>query len=190
MKREVYILRLNHRSQRDKRVTTHLFLAARALGASGGFYSGEKDEKVERSIGKVCRSWGGEFRIAHVPRWRKKMHEWKKRGGEIVHLTMYGLPIAEVIGRIRRSTKSLLVVVGGAKVPRKVYELADWNIAVTSQPHSEISALALFLHELFEGNELSLKFKDAKIMIVPQKRGKKVLKLKSQSKDLTNNLSC
>ena len=61
---------------------------------------------------------------------------------------------------------------------------------MTSQPHSEISALALFLHELFEGNELSLKFKDAKIMIVPQKRGKKVLKLKSQSKDLTNNLSC
>jgi len=104
-------------------VTTHLFLAARALGASGGFYSGEKDEKVERSIGKVCRSWGGEFRIAHVPRWRKKMHEWKKRGGEIVHLTMYGLPIAEVIGRIRRSTKSLLVVVGELRFQEKFMNL-------------------------------------------------------------------
>jgi len=78
------------------------------------------------------------------------------------------------------SAKNLLIVVGGAKVPRKVYELADWNIAVTSQPHSEISALALFLHELFEGKELSIKFEDAKIMIVPQKRGKKVLKMDSQ----------
>jgi len=180
MKREIYILRLNHRPKRDKRVTTHLFLAARALGATGGFYSGEKDEKVERSIEKVRRSWGGGFRISYVSSWEKKMYEWKKEGGEIVHLTMYGLPIAEVIGEIRSSAKNLLIVVGGAKVPRKVYELADWNIAVTSQPHSEISALALFLHELFEGKELSIKFEDAKIMIVPQKRGKKVLKMDSQ----------
>ena len=177
--RRVLILRLGHRPQRDKRVTTHLFLAARALGAAGAFYSGEEDEKIQRSIEKVNESWGGDFKVTYITDWEKKMREWKKNGGEIVHLTMYGLPIQQVIEQIRNSQSDLLVVVGGPKVPRRVYELANWNVSVTSQPHSEISALALFLHELFEGKELSRSFKDAKIIIVPQARGKKVLKIDS-----------
>ncbi|HIE18514.1 TPA: tRNA (cytidine(56)-2'-O)-methyltransferase [Candidatus Bathyarchaeota archaeon] len=174
--RKVYILRLNHRPQRDKRVTTHLFLAARALGATGGFYSGEEDEKLQRSLEKVSKSWGGDFKISYISNWKKKMAEWKRKGGEIVHLTMYGLPIMQVIDQIKNSPSYLLIVVGGPKVPKKVYEFADWNISVTSQPHSEISALALFLHELFEGKELSISFDDAQIIIVPQTKGKKVLK--------------
>ena len=175
--RKVFILRLNHRPQRDKRVTTHLFLAARALGAAGAFYSGEKDEKVQRSVEKVNKSWGGDFKISHIADWKGKMKEWKRKGGEIVHLTMYGLPLRQVIDRIRSLQRDILIVVGGAKVPREVYELADWNVSVTSQPHSEISALALFLHELFEGKELSTSFEDAKVIIIPQAKGKKVLKL-------------
>jgi len=176
-KRKIYILRLNHRPQRDKRVTTHLFLAARALGATGAFYSGEDDEKIQRSVEKVNRSWGGDFRVSYVKNWKKKMMEWKEKGGEIVHLTMYGLPIQQVIDQIRDSSNDLLIVAGGAKVPGEVYKLADWNVSITSQPHSEISALALFLHELFEGKELSISFEDAQIIIIPQARGKKVLRL-------------
>jgi len=175
--RKVYILRLNHRPQRDKRVTTHLFLAARALGAAGAFYSGEKDEKIQRSIEKVNKSWGGDFKVSYVTDWKKTMREWKKKGGEIIHLTMYGLPIQQVISQIKSLSSALLIVVGGPKVPKKVYELADWNVSVTSQPHSEISALALFLHELFEGKELSISFENAQIIVVPQAKGKKVLKL-------------
>jgi len=49
------VLRLNHRPKRDKRVTTHLLLAARAFGAAGAIYSGEKDEKVEESLEKVMK---------------------------------------------------------------------------------------------------------------------------------------
>jgi len=175
--RKVYILRLNHRPQRDKRVTTHLFLAARALGAAGAFYCGEKDEKIQRSIEKVNKSWGGDFKVFYVTDWKKTIKEWKEKGGEIIHLTMYGLPLQQVINQIRNLQSPLLIVVGGPKVPRKIYELADWNVSVTSQPHSEISALALFLHELFEGKELSISFKDARITVVPQAKGKKVLKL-------------
>jgi len=177
--RKVYILRLNHRPQRDKRVTTHLFLAARALGAAGAFYSGEKDEKIQRSVEKVNESWGGDFKVSYVTDWKKTMKEWKEKGGEIIHLTMYGLPIQEVIDQIKSLSSNLLIVVGGPKVPKKVYELADWNVSVTSQPHSEISALALFLHELFEGKELSISFENARIIVVPQAKGKKVLKRKS-----------
>jgi len=159
-------------------VTTHLFLAARALGATGGFYSGERDEKIERSVEKVSKSWGGAFRVSYVTDWKETMREWKEKGGEIIHLTMYGLPIQKIIDQIRSLSDPLLVVVGGPKVPKSVYELADWNVSVTSQPHSEISALAIFLHELFEGRELSISFKDAKIIIVPQAKGKKVLRQK------------
>jgi tRNA (cytidine56-2'-O)-methyltransferase len=178
--RRVFILRLDHRPRRDKRATTHLFLAARALGADGGFYTGEKDEKVQRSIERVVEAWGGGFAVSYIADWKKKIAEWKRRGGEVVHLTMYGLPIQQVIGRIRDLKGDLLVVVGGPKVPGSVYELADWNVSVTSQPHSEISALAIFLHELFEGRELSLSFEDARIVIVPQAKGKKVLRLENQ----------
>ena len=46
-KPKIILLRLNHRIERDKRASTHLFLAARALGVSEAFYSGEKDAKIE-----------------------------------------------------------------------------------------------------------------------------------------------
>jgi len=38
-----------------------------------------------------------------------------------------------------------MIIVGGAKVPAIVYEFADWNVAIASQPYSEISALSVFL---------------------------------------------
>jgi len=92
---------------------------------------------------------------------------------------MYGLPIQSVISPIRESSKDKLVIVGGAKVPGEVFQEADWNVSVTSQPHSEISALCIFLHELFEGRELSRTFEDAKMEIVPQARGKMVIRKKT-----------
>jgi len=47
---------------------------------------------------------------------------------------------------------------------------------VTSQPHSEISALSVFLHELYGGRELSRTFEGARMRIIPHARGKKVVK--------------
>jgi len=91
-----------------------------------------------------------------------------------VHLTMYGLPLQDVVSEIRDCRSDLLVVVGGAKVPGEVYGLADWNVAVTSQPHSEVSALAVFLHELYEGRRLEGVYEGARLRVVPQARGKRV----------------
>ena len=173
---KVYVLRLNHRPKRDKRVTTHLLLAARAFGAAGAIYSGEKDEKVEESLEKVSKSWGGRFEVKFIRNWRKVIEAWKENGGEVIHLTMYGLPVQDVKDQIKASLKDKLVVVGGAKVPGAVYKMADWNVSVTSQPHSEVSALSVFLHELFEGKELSKSFEDGEFKVVPQSKGKKVIK--------------
>jgi tRNA (cytidine56-2'-O)-methyltransferase len=66
----------------------------------------------------------------------------------------------------------ILVVVGAEKVPGEVFGLADYNIAVTGQPHSEISSLAVFLDRLFQGKELFAAFPGARIRVVPSRDGK------------------
>ncbi|HUK50798.1 MAG TPA: hypothetical protein VLV18_07160, partial [Terriglobales bacterium] len=56
----------------------------------------------------------------------------------------------------------------------EMYELADWNVAVTSQPISEVSALAVFLDWLYEHKRLEDQFPNAKIRIIPTEHGKTV----------------
>src|SRR3990172_3424041 len=107
------ILRLNHRIGRDKRVTTHLFLAARAFGADNGILSGDRDEQVLKSVNKTSAEWGGSFLISYEKNWRKVIENFN---GRIVNLTMYGMPVQDHIDSIR-GAGDLLVVVGGAKVP-------------------------------------------------------------------------
>lgn len=174
---KVFVLRLGHRIERDKRITTHVFLVARAFGAHGAFYSGQRDDKVEESVRKVVERWGGSFNVEYVRDWVRKIEEWRKGGGEVIHLTMYGLPLDEVIDDIRGSKKNKLIVVGSEKVPRLIFEIADWNVSVTLQPHSEVGALSVFLHELYMGAELKREFENAKIKIIPQARGKRVIRL-------------
>lgn len=173
----VHVLRIGHRPARDERVTTHLFLAARAFGASGGTYTGVRDPSVEESVRSVVSDWGGGFSLGFTESWREAIRGWKGRG-KVVHLTMYGLPLRRVIEAIRVDPSDKLVVVGGAKVPGEVFGLADWNVAVTSQPHSEVSALAVFLHELHEGRELDAAFEGARLRVVPQDYGKMVEELR------------
>lgn len=167
----VTVLRLGHRPSRDKRISTHVGLVARAFGADNLFYSGLKDSSLEDSIQKVASKWGGSFGVAHVKDWKALINEWK---GKSCHLTMYGMPVQKMMRGIR-GHKDLLVVVGGEKVPWEVYELCDWNVGVTNQPHSEVAALSVFLHEYFRGKELSLRFKGASKRVVPRAKGKKVV---------------
>jgi len=174
------LLRLGHRIARDKRVTTHLFLAARALGMEAAVYSGTRDRNIEETIMEVCKSWGGIFSLQYTDDYRKFVKEWRNQNRTVVHLTMYGIPIREQIEEVRNNHADKLIIVGGEKVPREIYDLADWNTSVSSQPHSEVSALSIFLHELFEGRELEKEFVGAKQKIVPQKRGKKVVQLKHE----------
>ncbi|MCD6480410.1 tRNA (cytidine(56)-2'-O)-methyltransferase [Candidatus Bathyarchaeota archaeon] len=174
---EIWVLRLGHRPHRDQRITTHVMLAARAFGAHGALYTGVRDESMERSVHGVVENWGGSFKVRYVESWRKALRDWRERGGRVIHLTMYGLPVQRVIDEIRADPSPKLIVVGGAKVPGELYGEADWNVAVTSQPHSEVSALAVFLHMLYEGRELELEFEGAKLRVIPQERGKRVERL-------------
>jgi tRNA (cytidine56-2'-O)-methyltransferase len=166
---KVTVLRLGHRIARDKRISTHCALVARALGATSIIFTGERDEEILTSVSKLVENWGGKFSASYSQQWRKPIVDFKRAGGIVAHLTVYGMPYQKQIPQIRKACKSkgLMVIVGGAKVPYEVYQLADFNVSVTSQPHSEVAALAVFLHDLFEGRELDLKFPRAKIMVVP-----------------------
>jgi len=170
---KVCVLRLGHRRERDKRVTMHVFLTARALSASGVTYSGDKDEDLERRIRSLVDSWGGPFEVNYERNWKKAIENWKEKG-VVCHLTMYGINIDDCLDKIPKD-KDLLVVVGSKKVLKDVFQLADFNIAIGNQPHSEVAALAVFLNTLFEGKGLKREFEDAKIRVVPQERGKKVI---------------
>ncbi|MGC9121449.1 MAG: tRNA (cytidine(56)-2'-O)-methyltransferase [Thermogladius sp.] len=173
---EIYVLRLGHRPGRDKRVTTHVGLVARSFGANGIVIGDVVDESVARSLRKVVDLWGGPFEVIMGVNSVEYVKKWKSRG-IVVHLTMYGLHVDNVIDEIRGSGKDLLVVVGAEKVPRIFYELADYNVAIGHQPHSEVAALAVFLDRYYKGEELHRKFSGAKLVVVPTPRGKKVLRV-------------
>jgi tRNA (cytidine56-2'-O)-methyltransferase len=168
----VVVLRIGHRPERDKRITTHVGLVARAFGAEEMLMNG-RDRSVEESIDDVAERWGGNFKLKADVSWKGEARRWKEEGGKIIHLTMYGSNLPDVIADIRKCDK-LMVVVGAEKVPAEMYSLADWNLAVGNQPHSEVAALAVFLDWLQEGRELSCQFEGG-LKILPTACGKRVI---------------
>lgn len=164
----ITVLRIGHRPQRDKRITTHVCLVARAFGADSVVVD-TPDTQLRETIEDVVTNWGGTFSLTFQS-WRTTVKSWK---GAIVHLTMYGLPVDEKIEEIREKDP-LLVVVGAEKVPKQLYEQADYNISITSQPHSEVAALAVFLDRYFQGVQLQRDF-NGNLKIIPSE-GKKLFR--------------
>ncbi len=172
------VLRLSHRVMRDKRISTHLALTARAFGAVEFFYTGDHDSHVEESIQKVQQEWGGELSVTHIGKPWNFLKDWKKQGGIVIHLTMYGIELSDKLEKIQDfKEKNILVVVGGVKVPGQIFELSDFNIAIGNQPHSEVAALAVFLDRLTEGEARKQKFQNANYEIVPMEQGKQANKI-------------
>lgn len=169
----IIVLRLSHRIERDKRISTHCALVARALGADKLIFTGQSDSGMIKSVESVVEKWGGNFKIEYSSSWKKSISNFF---GIKVHLSVYGLEIQKEIKKIREVSKNtdLMIIVGGAKVPPQIYQMSDFNISIGNQPHSEVAALSIFLHEYFEGRELEKSFSSGKIKVIPNKRGKTV----------------
>lgn len=165
----ITILRIGHRIQRDKRITTHCALISRAFGADQIFID-TFDKKIEETIFSTCKRFGGSFKIKTGVKTKKIIEEWK---GIIVHLTMYGEKLNPAIKKIDIK-KDILVIVGAEKVPGYIYEKADINISIGNQPHSEVAALAIFLDRITKGKWIDKKF-NGKLEIIPSNKGKKVI---------------
>ncbi len=164
---------MGQRYVRDDRTLTHLCLVSRAFGAEAIFLE-DAEKDVTATLEEVNRTWGGDFEAHLGASWKKLVPEAKKEGRSVVHLTMYGLPIQDVVGELRKLDR-VMIVVGGPKVPGKVYHEADFNVAVTSQPHSEVAALAIVLHEIQSGEELKRAFPKSRLRILPTAHGKRVV---------------
>lgn len=175
----IAILRLGHRPFRDKRITTHVALVARAFGADSIFID-TKDESIEKTIKAVDSRFGGSFNVQTGVNALSLVKKWS---GIVIHLTMYGETLETAINALRSQLdKDILVIVGAEKVPLHYYELADWNISVGNQPHSEVAALALFLDRMTAGSWQKKQFV-GDMKIIPSRYGKKVA---SYAKDGTN----
>ncbi len=169
---EIEVLRIGQRVVRDDRVTTHVALVARSFGAKR-IYMNEINPEIKHTISKINKTWGGNFTIENVTEWKKIIREKKNASVKIVHLTMYGQNINNVENKIRSEDK-ILIIVGAEKVPGDIYHMADYNVAIGNQPHSEISALGVLLDRIQHGKQLESKFENPERVVIPQEQGKKV----------------
>ena len=170
---EIEVVRIGQRLVRDDRVTTHVALVARAFGATR-IYMNEINPEIKDTLNKINDTWGGKFSIEYMENWKPIIKMKKENNFKIIHLTMYGENINEIQSKIMKE-KNLLVVVGAEKVPREIYEYADYNVAIGSQPHSEISGLAILLDRIQKGDQFNKVFSNAKRRIIPTKKGKNVV---------------
>jgi tRNA (cytidine56-2'-O)-methyltransferase len=145
------------------------------LGADGVYVTDVHDRELIGTIRSVTKRFGGGFQVDDGRPWRPTITDWKVAGGKVIHLTAYGIPLPRVIREIRRSRGDKLVVVGAEKVPGELYALANWNVAVTNQPISEVSALGIFLDWFFNHKGLEVSFANPEIRIIPRRHGKKVV---------------
>jgi len=177
MVRDIVVFRYGHRDVRDYRVTSHCVLVSRAFGAEQIIICGNKDKKVIDTLMGVSQRWGGKFKINFVKSWENSLNTLQKKGYILVHLTMYGERVQDVDTKIGKHEK-ICIIIGSQKVERGIYEISDYNVAVTNQPHSEIAALSVFLDRIQQGKELEKEFGGAQRQIVPEKQGKRVIPLK------------
>ena len=168
----IEVIRIGQRLVRDDRVTTHVALVSRAFGAEKIFMT-EVNPEIKDTLTKINKTWGGNFTVEFIDKWKPIVKKKKEKNFKIIHLTMYGESINKVQEQLQKE-KNLLVVVGAEKVPREIYELADFNVGVGNQPHSEISALAILLDRIQKGEQFEKSFPNAERKIMPTKNGKNV----------------
>ena len=73
---DIWIMRIGHRPERDKRVTTHVALSSRALGARG-IYVDTEDPKLEENIRSVVERFGGDYTIKTGITWKQAIKYFK-----------------------------------------------------------------------------------------------------------------
>jgi tRNA (cytidine56-2'-O)-methyltransferase len=178
---KIEVLRIGTRLVRDDRVTTHVTLVSRAFGASK-IYMYDANPEIKETISKVNKMWGSDFKVEIIENWKDVVKLKKKESFKIVHLTMYGENINIVQDEIRKEEK-ILIIVGAEKVPREAYDMADYNVAIGNQPHSEISALAILLDRILQGQQMQKKYPDGEREIIPTKKGKNVITKTASSDD-------
>src|SRR3970282_2708466 len=88
----IVVLRMGHPFFRDSRVTTHVCLTARALGATGVIIADRRDKEVEATVRDMVERFGGTFQVETGTPWRHAIRDWKRQGGLGIPLPASGVP--------------------------------------------------------------------------------------------------
>jgi tRNA (cytidine56-2'-O)-methyltransferase len=152
-----------------------LCLTARALGASGITFVGKKDSSISRYLNSINGKWGGKFRVEFVKNYKDALKSALKYTK--VYLTQFGAPLHSKKSLLR-TYKNIVLIVTPKKERNNLHRIADFNVSVSTQPHCSTAAIAVFLHEFYEGRELAMHFENAKLKVVPKMRGVEIKSLK------------
>jgi len=169
------VLRIGHRPERDKRITTHVALTARAFGATRISFH-RPDSRIVDTVSDVGEKFGGDFEIRTLTNPKNFVKNWK---GTIIHLTMFGISIDEEIDKIKKMEGPLLFIVGAEKVPPWVFEFSDFNIAIGNQPHSEVAALAIALSKV-SNKSYNQKFEGGQLKVLPSSERRNMTEVKRE----------
>src|SRR6056297_1650212 len=96
---EVVVLRYGHRPGRDDRMTTHVGLTARALGADRVILPDNAGQSLE-TIRDITSRFGGPFAAELDAEQKATVRDWE---GVVVHLTMYGERVQDVEADVREA---------------------------------------------------------------------------------------
>ena len=77
----VSVLRLGHRRDRDKRITSHLGLTARAFGANEILLSGDDDQSALETWRNVTKRFGGNFKCSYEKKPLSLLRNFSKKSG-------------------------------------------------------------------------------------------------------------
>ena len=86
----IIVLRMGHRIPRDWRLTTHVCLTARAMGADGVVIADIADKEVEGKVRDVVQRFGGGFTIETGKPWKEAIRDWKDAGGTVTFASTPG----------------------------------------------------------------------------------------------------
>ncbi|MCL5434073.1 MAG: tRNA (cytidine(56)-2'-O)-methyltransferase [Candidatus Marsarchaeota archaeon] len=150
-------------------------LTSRAFGASEITFTTKKNPTLIKYISRLNNKWGGNFNINFISNWKSFINTRKTY--KVIYLTKYGQSLQN-IGNIIRNYKNLLLIVSSEEVNKTILNNSDFNVSITTQPHCEASAIAIFLHHFYEGRELALHFQNAGYKIVPAEREIKIEQIK------------
>jgi tRNA (cytidine56-2'-O)-methyltransferase len=152
-----------------------LCLTARALGASEITIVGKKEPRLIRHMNGLNKKWGGRFKVQFAKNYKEVLTSMPKYAK--VYLTRYGMPLHDKSYTLK-TYKNLVVIVTHKDEINPIHKLADFNVSISSQPHCSAAAVAIFLHEFYNGRELAMHFENAELKLVPQEHGVEIKKTK------------
>ncbi|MEM3227432.1 MAG: hypothetical protein QXK65_00600 [Candidatus Micrarchaeaceae archaeon] len=121
-----------------------------------------KNRRLIEYFRSLNRRWGGNFEVKFERDWRKSIES--KKNYEKIYLTMDGVAINKIIYSVR-TYKNILLIVSLQNTKKEIKRMVDFNVSITTQPHSTISSIAVFLHMFYSGRELAIRFNNAKYKI-------------------------